>query len=237
LRYFKRLFKLLVLIFSKLELRRYLPMSTKNKILDAAENLFADKGFNGTSLREITSQAEVNLAAVNYHFGSKKELIKAVMSRYMNELSPRLEIALTQVCDTEAPSLIDVFSAFIDPLLSLNDFKNNGTSNFLQLLGRGYTDSQGFLRWFLTTQYPGVIDNFVLAVQKAYPELGAEEMFWRLHFTMGTVVFTMSSSDALIDIAKSDFERDLQISDVIRNVIPYVAAGVGAPIPNFKSNS
>ena len=56
-------------------------------------------------------------------------------------------------------------------------------------------------------------------------------MFWRLHFTMGTVVFTMSSSDALIDIAKSDFERNLQISDVIRNVIPYVAAGVGAPMP------
>ncbi|ASP48954.1 TetR/AcrR family transcriptional regulator [Cognaticolwellia beringensis] len=206
-------------------------MSTKNKILDAAESLFADKGFNGTSLREITSQAEVNLAAVNYHFGSKKELIKAVMSRYMNELSPRLELALTQVCEQDSPSLIEVFSAFIDPLLSLNEIKNNGTSNFLQLLGRGYTDSQGFLRWFLTTQYPGVIDNFVIAVQKAYPELSAEEMFWRLHFTMGTVVFTMSSSDALIDIAKSDFDRELQISDVIRNVIPYVAAGVGAPMP------
>ena len=206
-------------------------MSTKNKILDAAESLFADKGFNGTSLREITSQAEVNLAAVNYHFGSKKELIKAVMSRYMNELSPRLEAALTQICEKESPSLIEVFSAFIDPLLSLNEFKVNGTSNFLQLLGRGYTDSQGFLRWFLTTQYPGVIDNFVIAVQKAYPELSAEEMFWRLHFTMGTVVFTMSSSDALIDIAMSDFERELQISDVIRNVIPYVAAGVGAPMP------
>lgn len=208
-------------------------MSTKNKILDAAENLFADKGFNGTSLREITSQAEVNLAAVNYHFGSKKELIKAVMSRYMNELSPRLETALIDVCSNEELTLVDVFSAFIEPLLSLNEFKENGTSNFLQLLGRGYTDSQGFLRWFLTTQYPGVIDNFVLAVQKAYPELSAEEMFWRLHFTMGTVVFTMSSSDALIDIAKSDFDRNLQISDVIRNVIPYVAAGVGAPMPKY----
>jgi AcrR family transcriptional regulator len=205
-------------------------MSTKNKILDAAENLFADKGFNGTSLREITSQAEVNLAAVNYHFGSKKELIKAVMSRYMNELSPRLESALTVVCHGDQPSLVDVFSAFINPLLSLNDFKENGTSNFLQLLGRGYTDSQGFLRWFLTTQYPGVIDNFVLAVQKAYPELTAEEMFWRLHFTMGTVVFTMSSSDAIMDIAKSDFDRTVQISDVIHKVIPYVAAGVGAPL-------
>ena len=206
-------------------------MSTKNKILDAAEVLFADKGFNGTSLREITSQAEVNLAAVNYHFGSKKELIKAVMSRYMNELGPRLESALVTICTGETkPSLIEVFSAFIDPLLHLNSFKENGTSTFLQLLGRGYTDSQGFLRWFLTTQYPGVFTSFTEAVHKAYPELSTEEMFWRLHFTMGTIVFTMSSSDALIDIALSDFDRKVDIAGVIKQVIPYVAAGVAAPI-------
>ncbi len=206
-------------------------MSTKNKILDAAEQLFSDKGFNGTSLREITSQAEVNLAAVNYHFGSKKELIKAVMSRYMNELSPRLESVLLAICeDEQQPTLVDVFSAFVEPLLHLNDFKENGTSIFLQLLGRGYTDSQGFLRWFLTTQYPEVIANFTKAVHKAYPELTAEEMFWRLHFTMGTIVFTMSSSEALIDIAKSDFNNDLDIAGVIQQVIPYVAAGVAAPI-------
>lgn len=206
-------------------------MSTKNKILDAAESLFADKGFNGTSLREITSLAEVNLAAVNYHFGSKKELIKAVMSRYMNELSPNLQASLLVICQQEnKPTLNEVFSAFIDPLLSLNVFRENGTSNFLQLLGRGYTDSQGFLRWFLTTQYPEVITNFVTAVQRAYPELSAEDIFWRLHFTMGTVIFTMSSSDALMDIAKSDFEQQVDIADVIRKVIPFVASGVGAPL-------
>ncbi len=205
-------------------------MSTKNKILDAAEQLFADKGFNGTSLREITSQAEVNLAAVNYHFGSKKELIKAVMSRYMDELSPNLESALKRVCALEKPTLIQVFTAFVEPLLSLNRYRENGTSNFLQLLGRGYTDSQGFLRWFLTTQYPNVIALFVDAVHKAYPELTAEEMFWRLHFTMGTVVFTMSSSEALLDIAKSDFDDETDISGVIRHVIPYIAAGVAAPM-------
>ncbi len=206
-------------------------MSTKTKILNAAELLFADKGFNGTSLREITSQAEVNLAAVNYHFGSKKELIKAVMSRYMNELSPRLESALHAICvDEVKPTLNEVFSAFLDPLLHLNTFKDNGTSTFLQLLGRGFTDNQGFLRWFLTTQYPGVFTNFTQAVNKAYPELSSEEMFWRLHFTMGTIVFTMSSSDALIDIAQNDFDRKVDIAGVIKQVIPYVAAGVAAPI-------
>lgn len=206
-------------------------MTTKNKILDAAEDLFATHGFNGTSLREITSKAEVNLAAVNYHFGSKKELIKALMSRYMDELSPRLEAALQEICEADKkPTLIEVFSAFVEPLLWLNEFKEKGTSNFLQLLGRGYTDSQGFLRWFLTTQYPGVIELFVKAISKAYPELTTEEMFWRLHFTMGTLVFTMASSDALLDIAKADFDKDIDISGVIHKVIPYIAAGVAAPI-------
>jgi len=206
-------------------------MSTKNKILNSAEKLFADKGFNGTSLREITSQAEVNLAAVNYHFGSKKELIKAVMSRYMNELAPNLELALMNVYGAnKQPSLVDVFSAFVEPLLALNTFQQNGTSNFLQLLGRGYTDSQGFLRWFLTTRYPKLIDSFVATVHKAYPELSAEDMFWRLHFTMGTIVFTMSSSDALMDIAKSDFNNNVTIEGVIKQVIPFIAAGVAAPV-------
>ena len=97
-------------------------------------------------------------------------------------------------------------------------------------MGRGYTDSQGFLRWFLTTQYPNVFTNFTKAIKIAYPELSAEEMFWRLHFTMGTIVFTMSSTEALIDIAQNDFNNQLNIAGVIERVIPYVAAGVAAPV-------
>ncbi|TLU61840.1 TetR/AcrR family transcriptional regulator [Thalassotalea litorea] len=204
-------------------------MDTKTKILNAAENLFADKGFTGTSLREITSAAEVNLAAVNYHFGSKKELIKALMKRYLDVLSPELEGALLRVMEkNDDLSLDQVFEAFVEPLLTLNTLKEQGTSNFLQLLGHSYTDSQGFLRWFITTNYPGIIDNFVLAVHKAYPQLSSEDMFWRLHFTMGTAVFAMSSTSALIDIAQNDFDSEVDIEGVIRRLIPYVASGVGA---------
>lgn len=207
-------------------------MDTKTKILNAAELLFADKGFTGTSLREITSIAEVNLAAVNYHFGSKKELIKALMKRYLDELSPSLVASLEAVIsEPKQPTLEEVFTLFVEPLLSLNKLRENGTSNFLQLLGHSYTDSQGFLRWYITSNYPGIISNFTAAVQKAYPELSSEEIFWRLHFTMGTAVFTMSSTEALIDIASNDFDLQLNVADVIKRIIPYVAAGVGAPIP------
>ncbi|QDP01042.1 TetR/AcrR family transcriptional regulator [Thalassotalea sp. PS06] len=204
-------------------------MDTKTKILNAAENLFADKGFTGTSLREITSAAEVNLAAVNYHFGSKKELIKALMKRYLDVLSPELEGSLLAVMEqNDDLTLEQVFEAFVEPLLTLNKLKEQGTSNFLQLLGHSYTDSQGFLRWFITSNYPGIIDNFVMAVHKAYPELSSEDMFWRLHFTMGTAVFAMSSTSALIDIAENDFNAEVDIEGVIRRLIPYVASGVGA---------
>jgi len=206
-------------------------MSTKVKILDAAESLFADKGFNGTSLREITSLADVNLAAVNYHFGSKKELIKAVMSRYLDELAPKLEAVFAEICQRDdKPDLQTVFSAVIEPLVALNDFRENGTTIFLQLLGRGYTDSQGFLRWFISTQYPNMIAHFVEAVKKSYPELTPEDIFWRLHFTMGTIVFTMSSSSALMDIAANDFDNKMDIAAIIHKVIPFVAAGVAAPL-------
>ena len=67
---------------------------TATRILDAAERLFVEHGFEATSLRTITQQAEVNLAAVNYHFGSKKELIQAVLDRYLSLFMPDLDARL-----------------------------------------------------------------------------------------------------------------------------------------------
>lgn len=205
-------------------------MATKERILNAAEKLFAQHGFNATSLRAITHSADVNLASVNYHFGSKKELVKAVIARYMDHLSPHLSSALLAISQTVSPSLSQVFNAFVTPLLSLNEFRNNGTRLFLLLLSRGYSESHGFLRWYLTSRYPQVFDCFIKAVNKAAPDLTQEELFWRLHFTMGAVIFTLSSSDALIDIAKNDYQQEITITQILEKVIPYVAAGVAAPL-------
>ncbi len=65
--------------------------STKEKILDVAEGLFAEYGFNDTSLRTITSKAGVNLASVNYHFGDKKTLVRAVLNRYLEAFMPEMK--------------------------------------------------------------------------------------------------------------------------------------------------
>lgn len=206
--------------------------STQQKILDAAQSLFAETGFNGTSLRQITSLAEVNLAAVNYHFGSKKELIQAVLQRYLVKLMPRLEQEFSVLLTSKSPVSIDkVLSVFVQPLLELNNIYPHGTQIFLQLLGRSYTDVQGHLRWFFNQQYGHVLLQLTKLMQQACPDLPASQLFWRLHFSLGTIVFTMASNEALTEIAEADFKEKIDIEGVILRLLPYLSAAIAAPNP------
>ncbi|AEY01952.1 PsrA protein [Oceanimonas sp. GK1] len=201
---------------------------TKQKILDAAELLFAEQGFSDTSLRVITTAAGVNLAAVNYHFGSRKDLIKAVMDRYLGLFMPQLDEALVRLLAQPQISVKQVFDCFVAPLMALTRVRPRGPAIFLQLLGGGYMDNQGFLRWFIINHYGEVVARFSQCIRRAAPALSSAELFWRLHFTLGTVVFTMASSEALRDIARNDFNEDIDVEGLVRKVIPYLASGMEA---------
>lgn len=209
-------------------------IDTKNRILDAAEVLFAERGFADTSLRLITSEADVNLASVNYHFGSKKELIQAVLDRYLSIFMPELDARLQTLMAQEQLTLLQVFESFVEPLMKLVAVRANGPALFMQLLGRGYIDSQGHLRRFITAHYGPILQRITQAISKANPDLSPADLFWRLHFTLGIVVFTMASADALRDIAQADFGQQLDVEGLVRNVIPYLASGVGAPVESTR---
>lgn len=205
-------------------------VSTKVKILDAAETLFAENGYSDTSLRQITSLAEVNLASVNYHFGSKKDLIQQVLDRYLEIAMPALDRQMQELSTTtDTPTLDQVFTLHKEPLLAVNSVKPNGTSIYLKLLGRGYAESQGHLRRYIYDNYGDTLDNFVALVHCAYPTLPSSEIFWRLHFTLGTAVFTTASFDALSDIAQSDFDQTVTIEALIQKIIPFMSAGFASP--------
>lgn len=201
---------------------------TKEKILDVAEGLFAEYGFKDTSLRTITGKAGVNLASVNYHFGDKKTLVRAVLNRYLEAFMPAVQDALVNLNLNSSYDMADVFESLRGPLRNLNDVRPNGTNRFMLLIGRGYTDVQGHLRWFITTRYSEALSLFTQSVMKANPKLSQEELFWRLHFTLGTCVFTMASSQALIEIAENDYERTIDSKSVVDQLIPFLAAGVAA---------
>ncbi len=202
--------------------------STKEKILDVAEGLFAEYGFNDTSLRTITSKAGVNLASVNYHFGDKKTLVRAVLNRYLEAFMPEMKQSLERLNERDDYDMAEVFEALRAPLRSLSELRPNGTSRFMLLIGRGYTDVQGHLRWFITNRYNDVLTLFTDPVLKANPNLTRETLFWRLHFTLGTCVFTMASSQALAEIAENDFGSKVDPKSVVDQLIPYLAAGVAA---------
>lgn len=202
--------------------------STKEKILDVAEGLFAEYGFNDTSLRTITSKAGVNLASVNYHFGDKKTLVRAVLNRYLEAFMPEMKQSLERLNERDDYDMAEVFEALRAPLRSLSELRPNGTSRFMLLIGRGYTDVQGHLRWFITNRYNDVLTLFTDSVLKANPNLTRETLFWRLHFTLGTCVFTMASSQALAEIAENDFGSKVDPKSVVDQLIPYLAAGVAA---------
>ena len=200
---------------------------TKTDILDAAEYLFSQSGFTQTSMREITARAEVNLASVNYHFGSKKNLIQAVFKRYFDHLMPQIESCLVSLSPVEgARGVEQLLYSLIPPMLNLNAISEQGTATFVKLLGRGYNETQGHLRKFLMNDYGDCIRALVDAIRCCLPELPEEELFWRLHFAMGSFVFSMASSQALTEIAESDFHKHVDIQEVMQHLVPFVAQGL-----------
>jgi AcrR family transcriptional regulator len=209
---------------------------TKRKIVGVAETLFAENGFKDTSLRSITRTANVNLAAVNYHFGDKKNLIRAVLDKYLAVFMPLLDGELQKLPQDQVVDMNTVLFCLRTPLKGLDSQFPQGASRFLLLCGRGYTESQGHLRWFIMKHYGDVVDKFVNAVHQANPNLDREVLYWRLHFTLGTCIFTMASSEALLDIANSEFGSNSSVDSILQQIVPFLAAGMCADVTSNTNN-
>ena len=165
--------------------------STKERILSAAEALFAQFGFAGTSLRQVTSRADVNLAAVNYHFGSKENLVNEVFRRRMDEMSQARLEALAKARAQPEPRLEAVLTAFIEPALALT-LDRQGGSAFVRVLARAYAEKNERLRKFLSDNYGHVLREFSRALAECLPGLSKEQLYWRLDFIAGALTYAMA---------------------------------------------
>src|SRR5436189_679999 len=139
------------------------PLATKARILDTAEALFMEHGFEATSLRQLTTAASVNLAAVNYHFGSKEELFQAVLTRRLDPMNQE-RIELLEKVERDAGgrplSCEKILFAMLIPALKLARDEKRGGKDFLRLVGRAYADPAPFIRHFLSAQYAGMIGRY-----------------------------------------------------------------------------
>lgn len=205
--------------------------TTKQRILDAAEELFAEQGFANTSLRNLTAQAKVNLAAVNYHFGSKDALIEAVFTRRLAPMNQerlrRLTALERQYGEREIP-LEYLVEAFIGPALQLSRDTNQNGSLFIKLLGRSYTEPSPQLQERVRAMHYDVIERFKTAFGIALPNLSSEELYWRMHFLVGALAYCMSGADMMRLIASSRITDPLDADSTTQRLTMFVTAGLRA---------
>ena len=212
--------------------------ATKDKILDAAEALFMEHGFEATSLRSMTATAGVNLAAVNYHFGSKEALFQAVLTRRLDPMNRERVDLLTRFERDAKPLTLpcdQILSAMFIPALKLARDRERGGKDFLRLLGRAYADPAPFIRKFLAEQYAVMIARFKAAFGRALPDMPKRELSWRLHFIMGALSYTLAGTDALRLIAELAPAETANDEMLLRRLAPFLLAGLESPVPDLSS--
>lgn len=205
-------------------------MNTRERILNSAEKLLAERGVARTSLRAITSAADVNLASVHYHFGSKAGLLEAIFERRIRPMNlerlRQLEELEKQYKD--AIPLESLIQAFIEPALGLSRDSRYGGKHFIRLLGRTYTDPQGALETYLQELHRDVADRFRSAFRNALPDLSPEDLYWRLHFLVGTLAYCMSGTGTMRLIASSRLHQEGDTNELVSRLSLFLRGGLTA---------
>ena len=219
---------------------------TRERILDVAEHEFMSHGYEGTSMRMITSRAEVNLAAINYHFGSKEGLLREVFRRRLAWLnSERLAVldALEEQANGAPLKPSQILEAFFGTLLRIGEDEARGGMTFLRLLGRTLTDPSEFIRAFFATEYTDVIDRYKLALFRALPDVPKAEIVWRLHFMLGAVSYAIAGTDILKVITGHELsdisgqetagasDNRSEAKRLSQRLMPFLLGGLRAPLP------
>ena len=198
--------------------------STKQRILGAAEELFARHGFAGASLRQVTAAAQVNLAAVNYHFGSKENLINEVFRRRLDGLNSERLVALAQARSRPGYRLEDTLDAFVRPALALTGNDQGGVA-FVRVLARAYAEHNDRLRKFLHDNYSHVLKEFAGDFGRFLPHLDKQELYWRLDIVSGALTYAMADFGVIKRRGASEQQhRDLAAA----HLITFAAAGLRA---------
>ena len=196
---------------------------TRDRLLDAAERLLAAKGFEATSLRDVTSKAKANLAAVNYHFGSKDALVRAVFERRLGEVNRR-RLALLKGAGRGRLTPEQILHAFISPTFELM----KEAPHFIQLMGRFQAEPDSEVHDFITSRCREVADQFKRALTAALPGVPVADLFWRMHFVMGALVHTWSCHRDIERISEGRCTMKDE-GAVTEKLIEFGAAGLRAP--------
>jgi AcrR family transcriptional regulator len=200
---------------------------TQDRLLDAAEKLFAETGIGATSLRAITAEASANLASVHYHFGSKEALLVQVFARRIKPVNQTRFELLDAVLANDPSDLDAVVRAFVGPALRLLKHPDVGGRYFTQLMGRLYSEPLE-IKSKILHMFEEVVLRFMGALGNCLPHLGQMELFWRFHYMVGSMAFPMVATD-IVEERASELGDLGDTEDSIDRLVRFISAGLSAP--------
>ncbi len=207
--------------------------NTKATIMDAAEALFAEYGYEATSLRSITSAAKVNLAAVNYHFGGKETLLEAIYARRITPMNEeRLQCLSALEEQHEVIPVESIVYVFVEPALKLSRDKDK--SHFIALLGRSYLEPTPVIQGKVRQMFDEVAERFKAAFTRSLPNVPPKELYWRMHFMVGVLAYCMAGNDMMRMIASSHITESNDPELLIQRLVVFVCQGMLAPVEPLK---
>jgi AcrR family transcriptional regulator len=200
--------------------------NTKDKILDSAEFLFAIKGLKETSVRDITSHADVHLAAVNYHFNTKDGLLRALVERRLTPLNlKRLEL-LDKYENRFGQGSVPVESvlhALIAPGIKMC-FE---APDFLKIVGQIVSHPDEEIYTIYLSNFEELFTRVKDALVFSLPRISEEELMWRIHFVIGAVIHTCTNHSGLSALSHGICEMNDR-DEIVNKLISFCAAGLKA---------
>lgn len=202
---------------------------TRDRILDSAELLFAEKGFHAVSVRDITTAAGVDVALVNYHFGSKQLLFEEVFMRRAEILNlerlRKLEIVLDRA-HPRAPTIESIIDAFTHPLLDRSNRGSAGWKAWFAILAQ-VNNSKDHGGLIMTRYFDPVVQAFIAALQKAMPGCDKRDVFWGYHFLSGALTLTFAETGRIDNLSQGAC-RASDLESVHARLVPFISGGFRA---------
>ena len=198
---------------------------TRSEIVRAAEQLFAEKGFRAMTLRDVTRKACVNLAAVNYHFGSKRQLMLAVIRNRFEPINLERLKQLDALIVTHAPDPIPVdaiFGALFRPLFESANAENDQA--LMQMIGRAITEPADFIRTIHKEFFTELSLRFMTELQRSCPHLSVATQQYRFFMAISTMIGAIIEQVLLQELSDGTLDTT-DLETIADELVAFTVAG------------
>jgi len=204
------------------------PADTREKLVAAAERLFAESGYASVSVRAIAAAAGLNWSLVAYHFHGKEGLLSEVYRRHCRTLNAE-RLRLLARAGTGRRRLERVIDAFVRPALA--EIHSTGRqSGFSRLRAILAAEDSALLNQLVAENFDTSSRTFVAALRECLPRVPPDEVLWRFHFMLGTIYYSVASPQRIKTFSKGRCDPG-NLDDTLRHLVPFLAAAFRAPAP------